>query len=73
MDNCRDRTLTTRRAVLECLAGVTALGFAGPLLAQPPNAANRPPPPPGTRLVLLGTRGGPGVSIDRSETASAVV
>jgi len=27
----------------------------------------------GTRLVLLGTRGGPGVDLDRSQTASAVV
>ena len=44
-----------------------------PLAAQPPPAANRPAPPPGTRLVMLGTRGGPGVSLDRSETASAVV
>ncbi len=73
MTNHRDRTMTTRRAVLGGVAGLTALGFAGPLLAQPPNAANRPPPPPGTRLILLGTRGGPGVSLDRSESASAVV
>jgi ribonuclease BN (tRNA processing enzyme) len=64
--------LTTRRSVLRGVTGLAALGFAGPLLAQPP-AANRPPPPPGTRLVLLGTRGGPGVSLDRSESASAVI
>jgi ribonuclease BN (tRNA processing enzyme) len=68
-----DRTLPTRRTVLKGAAGLAALGLAGPLLAQPPAPANRPPPPPGTRLVMLGTRGGPGVSIDRSETASAVV
>jgi ribonuclease BN (tRNA processing enzyme) len=45
------------------------------VLAQPPGPgnANRPAPPPGTRLVLLGTRGGPGVSLDRNQTASAVV
>jgi ribonuclease BN (tRNA processing enzyme) len=67
-----DRTVTTRRTVLKGAAGLAALGFAGPLLAQPP-AANRPPPPPGTRLIMLGTRGGPGVSVDRSESASAVV
>jgi ribonuclease BN (tRNA processing enzyme) len=65
-------SLTTRRAVLRGAAELTALGLAAPLLAQP-NAANRPPPPPGTRLILLGTRGGPGVSVDRSESASAVV
>ena len=67
-----DRTVTSRRTVLKSAAGLAALGFAGPLLAQPP-AANRPPPPPGTRLIMLGTRGGPGVSVDRSESASAVV
>jgi ribonuclease BN (tRNA processing enzyme) len=48
------------------------MGLHSRVLAQPP-AANRPAPPPGTRLVLLGTRGGPGVGLDRSETASAVV
>jgi ribonuclease BN (tRNA processing enzyme) len=66
------RMLTTRRTVLRGAAGLAALGLGGPLVAQP-NAASRPPPPPGTRLVLLGTRGGPGVAVDRSETASAVV
>jgi ribonuclease BN (tRNA processing enzyme) len=68
------RTLTTRRTLLTGAAGLAALGFAAPLLAQPPAAAaNRAPPPPGTRLIMLGTRGGPGVSVDRSESASAVV
>ena len=67
-----DRTLTTRRTLLKSAAELAALGFARPLLAQPP-AANRPAPIPGTRLIMLGTRGGPGVSVDRSETASAVV
>jgi ribonuclease BN (tRNA processing enzyme) len=65
----------TRRAVLRGAAGLASLGFARPLLSQP-NPANRPPPAPpplGTRLVLLGTRGGPGVSLDRSESASALV
>jgi ribonuclease BN (tRNA processing enzyme) len=68
-----DRRLTTRRAVLQGAAGLTVLSLALRGLAQPPTAANRPLPPPGTRLVLLGTRGGPGVTVDRSETASAVV
>jgi ribonuclease BN (tRNA processing enzyme) len=62
----------TRRTVLRGAAGLAAFALAGPGLAQPP-AANRPPPPPGTRLVLLGTRGGPGVTADRGGTASAVV
>ena len=33
----------------------------------------RPAPQPGTRLVLLGTHGGPGIEQNRAETASAVV
>ena len=33
----------------------------------------RPGPNPGTWLVLLGTRGGPGIDINHSQTASAVV
>src|SRR5687767_8858730 len=72
-ENSRDRTTATRRTVLAGAAGLAALGLRLPLAAQPPAPANRPPPPPGTRLVLLGTRGGPGVSLDRSESASAVV
>ena len=67
-----DRTVTTRRTLLKGAAGLAAFGFTAQLLAQPP-AANRPPPVPGTRLIMLGTRGGPGVSVDRSESASAVV
>ena len=63
----------TRRAVLGGALSFGALGFAAPLLAQPNAAAARHPAPPGTRLFMLGTRGGPGVSLDRSETASAVV
>jgi ribonuclease BN (tRNA processing enzyme) len=63
---------TSRRTVLTGALGLAALGFHSRVLGQPP-AANRSTPPPGTRLVLLGTRGGPGVSIDRSETASAVI
>jgi ribonuclease BN (tRNA processing enzyme) len=63
---------TTRRAVLGSALGWAALGLAPRALSQPA-ATNRPPPPPGTRLVMLGTRGGPGVSVDRSETASAVI
>ena len=63
---------TTRRTVLTGALSLAALGLHSRVLGQPP-AANRPAPPPGTRLVLLGTRGGPGVGLDRSETASAVV
>jgi ribonuclease BN (tRNA processing enzyme) len=63
---------TTRRTVLTGALGLAALGLTSRALGQPP-AAGRPAPPPGTRLVMLGTRGGPGVSVDRGETASAVV
>jgi ribonuclease BN (tRNA processing enzyme) len=62
---------TTRRTVLTGALGLAALGLTPRVFGQPP--AGRPAPPPGTRLVMLGTRGGPGVSVDRGETASAVV
>ena len=68
--------MTTRRAVLRGAAGLAACGFAGPLLAQnngQNGAASRPPAAPGTRLVMLGTRGGPSVDVARGQTASAVV
>jgi ribonuclease BN (tRNA processing enzyme) len=71
-NDSHDRATATRRAVLEGAMGLAALGFTPPLLAQP-GAAARPPAPKGTRLVMLGTRGGPGVDLARSETASAVV
>jgi ribonuclease BN (tRNA processing enzyme) len=67
-----DGPLATRRTVLTSAVSLAAFGFARPLLAQN-NAAARPPAPAGTRLILLGTRGGPGVDLSRSETASAVV
>ncbi|HUQ52403.1 MAG TPA: MBL fold metallo-hydrolase [Gammaproteobacteria bacterium] len=71
--NRDDPRTATRRTVLAGAAGLAALGWRLPLSAQPPPAANRTFPPTGTRLVMLGTRGGPGVSLDRGETASAVV
>ncbi len=39
--------------------------------AAQPRAAE--PAPPGTKVVLLGTRGGPGVDLKRNETSAAVV
>jgi ribonuclease BN (tRNA processing enzyme) len=52
-----------------------ALRYAPELIrtadAQPPRPAE--PPAPGTKVVLLGTRGGPGIDLARNETASAVV
>jgi ribonuclease BN (tRNA processing enzyme) len=66
------RSTVTRRTLVVGAAGLAALQLRLPAAAQPPAAANRPAPP-GTRLIMLGTRGGPGVSLDRSETASAVV
>lgn len=72
-DNSRAQASATRRTVLAGIAGLAALGLRLPLAAQPPAGANRPPPPPGTRLVMLGTRGGPGVTLDRGQTACAIV
>ncbi len=38
-----------------------------------PGPPPRPAPQPGTRVVLLGTHGGPGIERDRAQTSSAVV
>ena len=68
-----------RRALIGALqlaAFGAALRYApGGLIA---NASAQPrapaePPPRGTKVVLLGTRGGPGIDLARNETASAVV
>jgi ribonuclease BN (tRNA processing enzyme) len=61
----------TRRAILRAAAGAVPFALCPPAWAQ--NAAGQQAAAAGTRLVLLGTRGGPGVDLTRSETASAVV
>ncbi len=74
-----------RRRFLRGLAGFTAVGAAGlaadvvvgvrPAFAQStasPIVENRTTLS-GTHAILLGTRGGPGVDLNRNETASAVV
>lgn len=68
-------TRLSRRKVLEGAAALAALGLGPQLLRAQnnQNAAPKPPAPKGTRLVMLGTRGGPGVDLKRSETASAVI
>jgi ribonuclease BN (tRNA processing enzyme) len=60
--------------MLQNAAGLAALAWLRPIFAQS-GAPARPAAAavPGTRLVMLGTRGGPGVDLSRSETASAVV
>jgi ribonuclease BN (tRNA processing enzyme) len=64
----------TRRAVLAGATALTALGLSpGSTLAQNNGPPPRPPPPKGTKLVMLGTRGGPGVDVNRGETASVVL
>jgi ribonuclease BN (tRNA processing enzyme) len=65
-------------ATLPFVAGLTAsraLAQTGtPAPATPTTSTPAPPAPqPGTRLVLLGTHGGPGIEQNRAETASAVV
>ena len=76
-------TMPERRGVLErCLKVAASAAVLGALpsariIAQnnaaPAPPAGPPPLPAGTHLVLLGTRGGPGVDLFRSQTASAVV
>jgi ribonuclease BN (tRNA processing enzyme) len=80
--------LSSRRRVLAGSLQLAVGAAVGALAAGPrafaqsgaPAPAARPlppgPPPPadeGTKLVLLGTRGGPGVDLARSQTASVVV
>jgi ribonuclease BN (tRNA processing enzyme) len=52
-------------------AGPGAAAGAGPATTTVPGG--RPGPRPGTWLVLLGTRGGPGVEASHAQTSSAVV
>ncbi|MEN9705053.1 MAG: hypothetical protein RLZZ393_932 [Pseudomonadota bacterium] len=74
-----------RRAVLGAALHLGGLAVLPALVPRPSLAQLRaeglaavdmppePPPMKGTRLVLLGTRGGPGIDLARSQTASAVV
>lgn len=78
----RDRT-TRRRQFLRGVAGLTALGataslapdIVGAVLAQTSvvSRGQSSAALTGTHVILLGTRGGPGVDLTRNETASAVV
>src|SRR5262245_29910193 len=74
----------TRRSFLASGLGAASAGVMLPFVssflplqagAQPATAPPppRPAPQPGTRLVLLGTRGGPGIDLTRAEASSAVV
>jgi ribonuclease BN (tRNA processing enzyme) len=63
---------TTRRTFLTGALGLAAGVFHARSFAQQA-ATGRAAPPRGTRLVTLGTRGGPSVSLDRGQSASAVV
>jgi ribonuclease BN (tRNA processing enzyme) len=75
MANNPRRATLTRRTALQGAAALATLGLVPNLIrAQNTRAvATKPPAPKGTKLVMLGTRGGPGVDLTRSETASAVI
>jgi len=66
-------TKTSRRTALQGAAVLAALGLVPNVLRAQNGAAAKLPAPKGTKLVMLGTRGGPGVDLGRSETASAVI
>jgi len=80
-----DSERPSRRRFLRELAGFTALGATASLatnIAAVPSAFAQTTVVPtgqnsaalsGTHAILLGTRGGPGVDLNRNETASAVV
>jgi ribonuclease BN (tRNA processing enzyme) len=73
-----------RRGILNNALALTACALLPPALAATARAQDagrgvvaaalpaRAGPGPGTWLVLLGTRGGPGIDVTRSQTASAV-
>ncbi|MEO8463738.1 MAG: MBL fold metallo-hydrolase [Gammaproteobacteria bacterium] len=68
-------TNASRRTALQGAAALATLGLAPRILRAQNNTAAKPPAPAqkGAKLVMLGTRGGPGVDLGRSETASAVI
>ncbi len=79
----RSRRPWSRRRLLASGARLAALGGgawaartpldAAPAFLQAPAGGNAAPGTSGTRLVLLGTQGGPNINLRRGETASAVV
>jgi ribonuclease BN (tRNA processing enzyme) len=75
MADIRRRTTLTRRTALQGAAALATLGLVPRLLHAQNNrgAATQPPAPKGVKLVMLGTRGGPGIDLNRGETACALV
>lgn len=85
--SCKARSArgVSRRQVLSGAARLAALGVASHLapralaatasarLGTGPAGAVTASPPPETRLVLLGTQGGPNVNVQRAQAASAIV
>ena len=75
----REKTIVNRRDLLKAAIGIAALSAAAPaarvaVSAQGGGAVPVPPPPiRGTKLVLLGTQGGPNVNPGRGQAANAVV
>jgi ribonuclease BN (tRNA processing enzyme) len=77
-----EKCALSRRGVLRDALALTAGALFAPLSVRAQETGGpvataalpvRSGPNPGTWLVLLGTRGGPGIDITRSQTASAVV
>lgn len=71
-----DKVVCSRRRFLGGTVAAVAFGAATGLVPLPwaiRRAAAQPAGTTGTRLVLLGTQGGPNITATRSETASAVV
>jgi ribonuclease BN (tRNA processing enzyme) len=81
----KEQRRSTRRSILRGavgLAGIATTGVLTRALAQETQGALPPAPSgqgaparslPGTQLILLGTRAGPGVDLKRAQTASAIV
>lgn len=79
VDSSTTAGLSRRRLLTQALATLLPSTLATAASAQNGAGVTAGPPPaqraprPGTWVVLLGTRGGPGIDLTRSQTASAVV
>ena len=70
----KDSAIWSRRTLLKSAITITGLGAAGTFVSNGvPQTSSRPAQNTGSILILLGTQGGPGVSLERGESSSVLV